>query len=71
MDQLLCTWRCLSECGCCVDVSHAWHRVYATTKRACYWVMVRTGGLGIGWELDGQGAEEERWASAHGWYHVD
>ena len=27
--------------------------------------------LGIGWELDGQGAEEERWTSAHGWYHVD
>ena len=23
-----------------------------------------------GWELDVQGAEEERWATFHGWYHV-
>ena len=22
-------------------------------------------------KLDDQGAEEERWATSHGWYHVD
>ena len=23
------------------------------------------------WKLDVQGAEKERWAISHGWYHVD
>ena len=27
--------------------------------------------LGPGWRLDVQGAEKERWATTHGWYHVD
>ena len=29
-----------------------------------------TGGSGDRVELDGQGVEGERWATAHGWYHV-
>ena len=27
--------------------------------------------LGPGWKLDDHGAEKERWATSHGWYHVD
>ena len=27
--------------------------------------------LGPEWKLNVQGAEKERWASPHGWYHVD
>ena len=27
--------------------------------------------LGPKWKLDVQGAEKERWATSHGWYHVD
>ena len=27
--------------------------------------------LGSEWKLDAQGAEKERWATSHGWYHVD
>ena len=36
MDQLLCTWYCLSECRCYVVVNQVWPRVYVTAKRACY-----------------------------------
>ena len=27
--------------------------------------------LGPEWKLDVQGTEKERWATSHGWYHVD
>ena len=43
MDKFLCTWRYWSECGYCVDMSQAWPKVYATTKRVCY----------FGWWSDG------------------
>ena len=27
--------------------------------------------LGPEWKLDVQGTEKERWATSHGWHHVD
>ena len=43
MDQFLCTWSCLTECRCYLDVNQVWPRVYVNAKRACY----------FGWWSDG------------------
>ena len=70
MDKFLCNWYCLSECRYYVDVNQIWPRVYVTTmlRGMLLRVMIRwsVNRVGIGWP-----GSRERWATAHGWYHVD